>query len=214
MQRSAAAPGLEQHLEDMKAYASSSVGPWAHAECLSGQHAWSDGNLEGGARCRDGGPQTRQVGLLRKAGGAKRQSRIWEVHASLAAVDYNANSMALPRLKPSAEAVIVPKKPTRVSHKSNSRSTPATKQDTSGKIATTSTSQEADADLQQQLSREEEILSLLTALNAPVMNAELPTTLQAVKAHLYARNYAAAFGQPVSYYQLPSTLLLMGCQHN
>ncbi|KAK9894653.1 hypothetical protein P389DRAFT_212401 [Cystobasidium minutum MCA 4210] len=50
--------------------------------------------------------------------------------------------------------------------------------------------------MQMQLAREAEILSLLTALNQPVMNAELPATLQAVKAHLYARNYAAAFGQP------------------
>lgn len=57
---------------------------------------------------------------------------------------------------------------------------------------------EREEELKQQLAREEEILSLLTALNKPVMNEELQATLQAVKAHLYARNYSAAFGQPVS----------------
>lgn len=51
---------------------------------------------------------------------------------------------------------------------------------------------------EEDLRKEEEILSLLTVLSGPVMNDELPATLQAVKAHLYARNYAAAFGQQVS----------------
>lgn len=104
--------------------------------------------------------------------------------------------MALPRLKPT-ESVPPTKKQSRVTPKSNSRSTPAKNQDSSGKIATAKL-QEDDESLQQQLAREEEMLSLLTALNAPVMNTELPARLQAVKAHLYARNYTAAFGQPVS----------------
>ena len=48
------------------------------------------------------------------------------------------------------------------------------------------------------LAREEEILSLLTILNAPVVNSkELPVTLQAIKAALYARDYATAFAKPV-----------------
>lgn len=105
--------------------------------------------------------------------------------------------MAFPRLKPSSDPVLPPKKPSRINFKSNSRTTPAKNQETSGKIATASRQDEDDA-MQQRLAREEEILSLLTALNAPVLNAELPATLQAVKAHLYARNYSAAFGQPVS----------------
>jgi len=48
------------------------------------------------------------------------------------------------------------------------------------------------------LSREADILSLLTVLNAPVINGELPATLQAVKAALYARDYMTAFSRPVS----------------
>lgn len=107
------------------------------------------------------------------------------------------STMALPRLKPNAE-LPPPKKSARITFKSNSRSTPAKNQETSGKIATASSQDNANQDAQQHLAREEEILSLLTALSAPVMNAELPATLQAVKAHLYARNYSAAFGQPVS----------------
>lgn len=86
-----------------------------------------------------------------------------------------------------------------MSRKSNSRSALAKKHETSGKIATPAGPPDEDDEIQQQLAREEEILALLTALNASAMNAELPATLQAVKAHLYARNYTAAFGQPVGH---------------
>lgn len=48
------------------------------------------------------------------------------------------------------------------------------------------------------LAKEAEILSLLTVLNAPAMTHELTATLQAVKAALYARDYAQAFGKNVS----------------
>jgi hypothetical protein len=135
--------------------------------------------------------------LVVKAGEQLQSIGVASQLTTAAAASPSGLAMALPRLKPNAE-LPPPKKSARISFKSNSRSTPAKNQETSGKIATASSQDDENQDAQQHLAREEEILSLLTALNAPVMNAELPATLQAVKAHLYARNYSAAFGQPVS----------------
>lgn len=48
------------------------------------------------------------------------------------------------------------------------------------------------------LAVEAKILTLLSTLNAAIINSELPTTIQAVKAALYERDYAKAFGNEVS----------------
>jgi 25S rRNA (uracil2843-N3)-methyltransferase len=56
-----------------------------------------------------------------------------------------------------------------------------------------------DAPDDETLAKEEEILSLLTTLNEPIINDDLPATLQAIKGALFLRDYATAFGRPVCF---------------
>ena len=47
------------------------------------------------------------------------------------------------------------------------------------------------------LAQEQDILSLLSYFNAPVIDSSLSTYIQAIKTALYARDYATAFSRPV-----------------
>lgn len=107
--------------------------------------------------------------------------------------------MALPRLKAKQESAL--QSTSKASKQAPRRNTKdagkAASSANAGNAATAARRLAEEEELKYQLAREEEILSLLTVLNQPVMTPDLPATLQAVKAHLYARNYSAAFGHPV-----------------
>lgn len=108
--------------------------------------------------------------------------------------------MSLPRLRNAKQVEAKLSNRSVASGSSSHNSSNKTKNPPSGRASSGTKRQDTDdADLQETLAREAEILSLLTVLNAPVMNEELPATLQAVKAALYAREYASAFSRPVSW---------------